>query len=176
MPGCERRNLAMKGTRRLSSVWGVDPTRSSPVTPVVNARPRSTSDSASLSSARARRSSSSPSAVSWTRRPTLSKSRIPSSCSRSRICRPSAGCAPPHNHGTWAVVAGVDGLEKNVFWKRVDDGSRPGYAEIVKAGEKVFGAGDVVTFLPESICRNRSTALQTTRTRSPCHCTSTANM
>ena len=59
--------------------------------------------------------------------------------------------APPHNHGTWAVVAGVDGLEKNVFWKRVDDGSRPGYAEIVKAGEKVFGAGDVVTFLPESI-------------------------
>jgi len=59
--------------------------------------------------------------------------------------------APPHNHGTWAVVAGVDGLEKNVFWKRVDDGSRPGYAEIVKEGEKVFGAGDVVTFLPESI-------------------------
>jgi predicted metal-dependent enzyme (double-stranded beta helix superfamily) len=59
--------------------------------------------------------------------------------------------APPHNHGTWAVVAGVDGLEKNVFWKRVDDGLRSGYAEIVKAGEKVFGAGDVVTFLPESI-------------------------
>jgi predicted metal-dependent enzyme (double-stranded beta helix superfamily) len=59
--------------------------------------------------------------------------------------------APPHNHGTWAVVAGVDGLETNVFWKRVDDGARPGYAEIVKAGEKVFGAGDVVTFLPESI-------------------------
>ena len=59
--------------------------------------------------------------------------------------------APPHNHGTWAVVAGVDGLETNVFWKRVDDGSRSGYAEIVKAGEKVFGAGDVVTFLPESI-------------------------
>jgi predicted metal-dependent enzyme (double-stranded beta helix superfamily) len=59
--------------------------------------------------------------------------------------------APPHNHGTWAVVAGVDGLERNIFWKRVDDGSRPGYAEIVKAGEKAFGAGDVVTFLPESI-------------------------
>src|SRR5918911_2847262 len=38
--------------------------------------------------------------------------------------------APPHNHGTWAVVAGVDGPEKNLFWKRLDDGSRPGYAEI----------------------------------------------
>jgi predicted metal-dependent enzyme (double-stranded beta helix superfamily) len=59
--------------------------------------------------------------------------------------------APPHNHGTWAVVAGVDGLERNVFWKRVDDGSRPGYAEIVKEGEKVFGPGDVVSFLPASI-------------------------
>jgi predicted metal-dependent enzyme (double-stranded beta helix superfamily) len=59
--------------------------------------------------------------------------------------------APPHNHGTWAVVAGVDGRERNIFWKRVDDGSRPGYAEIVKQAEKVFGAGEVVTFLPDSI-------------------------
>lgn len=59
--------------------------------------------------------------------------------------------APPHNHGTWAVVAGVDGPEKNIFWKRVDDGSRPGYAELIKQGEKVFGAGEVVSFLPDSI-------------------------
>lgn len=57
----------------------------------------------------------------------------------------------PHNHGTWAVVAGVDGAEKNVFWKRVDDGSRPGYAEIRKQGERVFGPGEVVTFLADSI-------------------------
>ncbi len=28
--------------------------------------------------------------------------------------------APPHNHGTWAVVAGVDGDEKNIFYKRLD--------------------------------------------------------
>ena len=45
----------------------------------------------------------------------------------------------------------MDGAERNTFWNRVDDGSRPGYAEIVKAGEKVFGAGEVVTFLPDSI-------------------------
>ena len=50
--------------------------------------------------------------------------------------------APPHNHGTWAVVAGVDGPEKNVFWTRLDDGSRPGYAEIEAQGEQVFGPGD----------------------------------
>jgi predicted metal-dependent enzyme (double-stranded beta helix superfamily) len=59
--------------------------------------------------------------------------------------------APPHNHGTWAVVTGVDGEETNVFWKRLDDGSRPGYAEIVEQGRKVFGDGDAVTFMPESI-------------------------
>ncbi|HXH13465.1 MAG TPA: cysteine dioxygenase family protein [Alphaproteobacteria bacterium] len=59
--------------------------------------------------------------------------------------------APPHNHGTWAVVAGVDGPEKNVFWKRLDDGSRPGYAELRKEGERSFGPGEVVAFLPDDI-------------------------
>ena len=59
--------------------------------------------------------------------------------------------APPHNHGTWAVVSGVDGLETNIFWKRVDDGSCPGYAEIERNGEKVFTSGDVVAMLPHEI-------------------------
>jgi glyoxylase-like metal-dependent hydrolase (beta-lactamase superfamily II)/rhodanese-related sulfurtransferase/predicted metal-dependent enzyme (double-stranded beta helix superfamily) len=59
--------------------------------------------------------------------------------------------APPHNHGTWAVVAGVDGLEKNTFWKRLDNASRPGYAEVVWHGEKVFGPGEVVAFLPHDL-------------------------
>jgi predicted metal-dependent enzyme (double-stranded beta helix superfamily) len=52
--------------------------------------------------------------------------------------------APVHDHGTWAIVAGVDGPEKNVFFDRVDDGSRPGYAELRKIGEKIFNAGDVL--------------------------------
>lgn len=59
--------------------------------------------------------------------------------------------APPHNHGTWAVVSGVDGPETNIFWKRLDDGARAGYAEIEKQGSKVFDAGEVVSFLPDSI-------------------------
>lgn len=56
---------------------------------------------------------------------------------------PSRG-APPHDHGTWAVVAGVDGPEKNEFFERVDDRKRAGYAELKKIGEKVCGVGDVV--------------------------------
>ncbi|MGQ4807651.1 3-mercaptopropionate dioxygenase [Candidatus Entotheonellaceae bacterium PAL068K] len=59
--------------------------------------------------------------------------------------------APPHNHGTWAVVSGVDGLETNIFWQRQDDGSRPGYADVVWNGAKVFGAGEILAFLPHEI-------------------------
>jgi predicted metal-dependent enzyme (double-stranded beta helix superfamily) len=59
--------------------------------------------------------------------------------------------APPHNHGTWAVVTGVDGDETNAFWTRQDDGSRAGHAEIRRRGERVFGPGDVVAFQPDSI-------------------------
>jgi predicted metal-dependent enzyme (double-stranded beta helix superfamily) len=59
--------------------------------------------------------------------------------------------APPHDHGTWAVVAGIEGTEKNIFWTRRDDGSRPGYAELRVQGEKVFGPGDVLVMPPGSI-------------------------
>ena len=59
--------------------------------------------------------------------------------------------APPHDHGTWAVVAGVDGPETNTFWKRVGDRSKPGYAEIVKAGTKVFDHAEVLSLLPDAI-------------------------
>src|SRR5262245_12864271 len=59
--------------------------------------------------------------------------------------------APPHNHGTWAVVAGVEGAERNTFWVRLDDGARPGYAEIRKQREQVLGPGDAVTFQPDTI-------------------------
>ena len=52
--------------------------------------------------------------------------------------------APPHDHGTWAIVAGVEGPERNEFFERVDDGSRPGHAELKKTGEKVFHPGDVL--------------------------------
>jgi predicted metal-dependent enzyme (double-stranded beta helix superfamily) len=51
---------------------------------------------------------------------------------------------PPHDHGTWAVVAGVDGPEKNEFFERADDRSRPGHAELKKIGEKVCREGDVL--------------------------------
>ncbi len=51
---------------------------------------------------------------------------------------------PPHDHGTWAVVAGVVGAEWNTFWRRQDDGSRPGYAKLEQIGAKMFLPGEVL--------------------------------
>lgn len=53
---------------------------------------------------------------------------------------------PPHDHGTWAIVAGVDGPEKNTYWKRLDDGARPGHARLKRSGARVFLPGHVAVF------------------------------
>lgn len=58
---------------------------------------------------------------------------------------------PPHNHRTWAIVVGVKGTEKNTFWRRVDDGSKPGYAKLEKIGEKDFAVGEPIIMFPDTI-------------------------
>jgi len=50
----------------------------------------------------------------------------------------------PHDHGTWAVVVGVDGLERNICYKRLDDRKNPDYAELEIKDESVAGPGDLV--------------------------------
>ena len=52
-----------------------------------------------------------------------------------------SGATLPHNHGTWGVVVGLSGAEKNIFWRRLDDGSRPGYAELERVGVMEFILG-----------------------------------
>ena len=53
---------------------------------------------------------------------------------------------PIHNHHSWGVVCVVAGLDRYARWERVDDGSRPGYAEVRKEWERVLKPGDVVHF------------------------------
>jgi len=65
-------------------------------------------------------------------------------------CLPGRGPAP-HDHGTWAVMVGVDGAETNISWDRLDNGSRPGHASLRKREERIVGPGDVLTFLPGAI-------------------------
>lgn len=52
--------------------------------------------------------------------------------------------AAPHNHGTWAVVAGVDGVEENVLWTR-----RGGVLR--RAAAQTLGPGQVTTFLGNAV-------------------------
>jgi len=51
---------------------------------------------------------------------------------------------PPHDHGTWAVVAGIEGVEHNVRYARVDDGSRDDYAELEVKTAFDAGPGEVL--------------------------------
>jgi predicted metal-dependent enzyme (double-stranded beta helix superfamily) len=57
----------------------------------------------------------------------------------------------PHNHKSWSIVVGVDGAETNTFWKRLDDGTRPGHAELERAAERPIGEGEVVALDGEEI-------------------------
>lgn len=58
--------------------------------------------------------------------------------------------APPHNHGAgnWAAIIGVEGAESNTWWRRLDDGSKPGYAEVEPVKTAVLGPDEAMTFLP----------------------------
>jgi predicted metal-dependent enzyme (double-stranded beta helix superfamily) len=56
---------------------------------------------------------------------------------------PSRG-APPHDHGTWAVIAGVEGVECNIRYKRIDNGSTPGYAELEVKHKVNADVGDLI--------------------------------
>ena len=54
---------------------------------------------------------------------------------------------PAHDHGTWAVVAGIAGKERETMWTRTDDGSEEGHAELDKGTEAIMTAG-MVSCLP----------------------------
>jgi rhodanese-related sulfurtransferase/predicted metal-dependent enzyme (double-stranded beta helix superfamily) len=56
---------------------------------------------------------------------------------------------PPHNHTTWACIAGVYGDEHNVFYDRVDDRKVEGEGRLAKTGELTVVKGNACAFLPD---------------------------
>lgn len=50
----------------------------------------------------------------------------------------------PHDHGTWAVVVGVEGTERNIRYKRLGDRSVPKYFELAVKKEASAGPGDLI--------------------------------
>ncbi|MCX7362164.1 MAG: hypothetical protein NTV97_09915, partial [Alphaproteobacteria bacterium] len=58
---------------------------------------------------------------------------------------------PPHNHTTWAIIAGVHGAERNVVYERLDNGAQPDVVQLreAPAKEKTLRQGDVISYLPD---------------------------
>lgn len=58
---------------------------------------------------------------------------------------------PPHNHTTWAIIAGVHGAERNVVYERLDNGARDGFVQLREAPtkEKTLRRGDVISYMPD---------------------------
>ena len=65
---------------------------------------------------------------------------------------------PVHTHNTWGVICGYRGRDHYEGWERVDDGSRPGYAELKLVVDRDLEQGDAVYWLeyPEDIHRQRA--------------------
>jgi rhodanese-related sulfurtransferase/predicted metal-dependent enzyme (double-stranded beta helix superfamily) len=56
---------------------------------------------------------------------------------------------PPHNHTTWASIAGVFGDEHNVFYERTDRGETPGEGRLRKTSELTIRRGNACAMLPD---------------------------
>ncbi len=61
---------------------------------------------------------------------------------------PGSG-SPIHNHGTWGVVAVLEGMQKNTFWKRSPTPQFP--EKIEQVGEQILEAGDIISLTSEAI-------------------------
>jgi predicted metal-dependent enzyme (double-stranded beta helix superfamily) len=58
---------------------------------------------------------------------------------------------PPHNHTTWAVIAGVEGEEENYFYERNPDHTAPGKGTLRLVREVVVRPGTSVCLMPDDI-------------------------
>ena len=58
---------------------------------------------------------------------------------------------PPHDHTTWAVIAGVEGEEHQKIYTRTDDGAEKGRGTVEVAREFTVMPGQAIAFMPDDI-------------------------
>lgn len=66
-------------------------------------------------------------------------------------CARPGGSVRPHNHATWAVVAGLDGCEENRFYDRIEGGYEPGAAQIKLTATTRVHDGEHIALMPDDI-------------------------
>ena len=64
--------------------------------------------------------------------------------------KPPGGPVPPHDHTTWAVIAGVQGAEHNVVYDRAP-AAEPGDETLTPRFERTVTPGRAITLLPEDV-------------------------
>lgn len=57
------------------------------------------------------------------------------------IVWPANGGAPAHNHNGWAMVGVISGHERNIGFRRNDDGSKPWTAKLEQSAVQEIGPG-----------------------------------
>ena len=72
---------------------------------------------------------------------------------------------PPHNHTTWAIIAGVHGEERNVVYDRLDNGAQADKVQLreATAKEKTLRDGDFIAYLPTISITSRRRPAPATR-------------
>ncbi len=59
--------------------------------------------------------------------------------------------AAPHDHGIWCVNAAISGQEIHRFYRRTDDGTRPGHATVEQTGEVLVAPGQGMAMTDHAI-------------------------
>ena len=66
-------------------------------------------------------------------------------------CANPGGAVRPHNHGTWAVVAGVSGVEENAYFDRASGDHTPGPSTLAQREVVQVRAGESTGMLPDDV-------------------------
>jgi 3-mercaptopropionate dioxygenase len=61
---------------------------------------------------------------------------------------PPGVATPVHDHRAWGLVGVYQGRQREKVYRRVDDGSRPDFADLQQVAENLLAPGDITTLLP----------------------------
>jgi predicted metal-dependent enzyme (double-stranded beta helix superfamily)/predicted enzyme related to lactoylglutathione lyase len=61
---------------------------------------------------------------------------------------PPGVATPIHDHRAWGLVGVYQGRQRERVYRRLDDGSRAGFADLEQVAENLLSPGDITTLLP----------------------------